>query len=181
LSQINGKYRKTAVAILIAATGLLASCGFHPLYGGGESSGTVFAAEHQVAIATMPDRSGQYLRNQLIDRLNPNGQPEKAVYSLSAKINESIDKLNIARDSSVTRGQIVLKVEFKLTRMADRKVVYSGASHALNAYTVTAEQYAALINEQDARERSLEEIADDIALRVGLFLEHQDDAGTAGG
>jgi LPS-assembly lipoprotein len=179
LSQINGKYRKAAAAALIAATGLLAGCGFHPLYGGGEASGTVFAAGHEVSIATMPDRSGQFLRNQLIDRLNPKGQPERPAYRLSASIDESIDKLNIARDSSVTRGQIVLKVTFKLTRLGDNKVVFNGTSHALNAYNVTAEQYAALINEQDARERSLEEIADDIALRIGLYLEKADTA--AGG
>lgn len=161
---------------MIAATGLLTGCGFHPLYGGGETSGTVFAAGHEVSIATMPDRSGQFLRNQLIDRLNPKGQPERPAYKLSASINESIDKLNIARDSSVTRGQIVLKVTFKLTRLSDNKIVFNGTSHALNAYNVTAEQYAALINEQDARERSLEEIADDIALRIGLYLEKADTA-----
>ena len=70
----------TARAALFAAAVLLSACGFEPMYGA--PRGTPNAAVQGMAetrIALIADRAGQELRNNLLDRMTPLGQPAKQI------------------------------------------------------------------------------------------------------
>ena len=67
---------------VIAVAILLAGCGFRPLYGTIGEDLPVTTQLAQIRIAAIPDRIGQKLRNFLLDRINPEGQPQRPLYYL---------------------------------------------------------------------------------------------------
>jgi LPS-assembly lipoprotein len=72
-------------AALVAAAALLSmgACGFEPLYGK-RADGTMVADElASVQVAVIADRSGQQLRNILLDRISRTGQPVDPRYQLA--------------------------------------------------------------------------------------------------
>jgi LPS-assembly lipoprotein len=156
------------MAGLLCGVLMLAACGFRPVYDG--NGGTVRAV-HSVTIAPIPDRDGQVLRNALIDRLNPRGQPDSPRYRLDVHFSESLNRLAVARDDSLVRGQIAINATFSLVALADGSVALTGRSRALNSYNVVDRQLASVVTERDARERALAEVAEDIATKLALFID----------
>ncbi len=154
--------------LLLTAPAVLAGCGFRPVYSGG---GSTARALHAIDIAPIADREGQILRNTLIDRLNPRGQPDKPLYRLDVSYTEKFNRLSVARDDSLVRGQIAITGTFKLVDLATDQVVLTGSSRALNSYNVVDRQLAAQVTERYARERALDEVAEDIATRLALFID----------
>src|SRR5262245_5494740 len=77
--------RALLCAVLLA--GILAGCGFRPLYRQDSSSASVpqFA---QIAIAQPEDRPSQQLRNNLLDLLTPRGTPDRPLYLLDYRVSE---------------------------------------------------------------------------------------------
>ena len=73
----NTAIKNAALAVSVSAALFLSGCGFSPLYAtaGGTGQGSVADYLDTVAIGSIPDESGQYLRNALIDRLYRHGRP----------------------------------------------------------------------------------------------------------
>ena len=153
---------------LLASPALLAGCGFSPVYGNRAATAT---ALQQVLISPIPDREGQILRNALIDRLNPRGMPGNPRYRLDVTLSESLNRLAVARDDSLVRGQISIRAQYQLIELATNQVALSGQSRALNSYNVGDQQLAAVVIENTARSNALQEVAQDIATRLSLFID----------
>ena len=104
----------------------LAGCGFRPIYGsaanglngdgGHESSqaGGVKAALAQVKIGLIPDRSGQQLRNQLLDLMNAGGEPSRPVYRLDITLTTEKTALATRSDASVSLSRLRTVLRYKL-------------------------------------------------------------------
>lgn len=154
----------------LAAVAALPACGFQPLYGTHGATAGVSEKLGQVDIAHIPERRGQQLRNLLIDRFYENQRPGSPLYRLDVTIQATEQKLALRKDASTDRAQLVIVAPFRLIDPRSGAVLMSAASRSLVAYNIIEEQYNALVNRDDAYERGLSQISEDITARVAMFL-----------
>ena len=151
---------------------VLAGCGFQPLYG--QARGSAVASVDDLAlvrITPLVDRTGQQLHNLLRDRLNPRGQPTRPAYILTVRLTENIRELGVEIDETATRSNLSLDASFDLALATSGAVLTSGKSVSVNSYNILSNEFATFSAEQDARERGLREIADDIKVRLAIFFQ----------
>ena len=105
---------------VVACIGLtLTGCGFRPLYAPPQedtSGRGVYAFDifKKVSIDTIPNREGQYLRNQLIQLLHPSGRSGEVQYVLKIYLNGSTEGLAVQKSAIATRANLRLSGAFAL-------------------------------------------------------------------
>lgn len=157
-------------AVAAGAAALLGACGFQPLYGEHGPRGGAGENLEQVSIANIQNRYGQQLRNNLIDRFYTTGYPAKTAYDLLVTMTAAEQKLAVRKDATSQRAQLDVTAPFRLVETASGKTLLSSSSRALIAYDVLDEQYGAMATVNNAYDRALVQIADDITNRVALIL-----------
>jgi LPS-assembly lipoprotein len=164
----------TIRAFLLAATSALCitatACGFRPLYS--EAGGANSKALASVSISQINDRSGQKLRNFLLERMAPGTTGRQSLYTLKIKLRESKKSINIRKDESATRANLSMAADFILTPKARDGGVFQGTVLSTNSYNVLDSDFATLSAENDARNRVLRSLAEEIRLRVGTALRN---------
>lgn len=159
-------------AVLIALCLGLSGCGYRALYG--ESTTGISSAElARVYVAGIPDRPGQQLRNNLVQRLNPSGQPGQPAYTLNVSLGITSTGVSLSRDNTTSRTSITTSAKFTLVDSATGKAVFSATSRATDAYDVLVSDYATLVSRDDAVNRALREIADDIRTRLAVYFQER--------
>lgn len=165
--------RRAARALVLAlGLGLLSACGFQPVYGTrsldtGVAPGVALT---NVAVDPIPDREGQVLRNKLIDRMYVEGRPADPAYRLSIRLTAQEEDLGIRQDATATRARLRLVASYELIDTKTGQPVYRSFSRSIVSYNLLEAQYATLVSEQDAYERALTEVAEDIRTRIALFF-----------
>lgn len=124
----------------------------------------------QVDVTRIPDRTGQQLRNELLDRMNPRGRGEVPRYRLNVTLSESIRQLAVRRDDTATLASLVISASYSLISIDDGEVILSGRLRSLNSFDISREDFATVSAERDARERATVDLADGITARVAVFL-----------
>jgi LPS-assembly lipoprotein len=148
----------------------LAGCGYHPLYG--ERATSVSTEDlSQIYVAGIPDRPGQILRNDLIQRLNPNGQPTRPIYTLTVGLAVTSTGVSLSRDNTTSRTSITTTANYTLTDTTTGKALFSSRSRATDAYDVLVSDYATLVSRDDAVDRAIREISDDIRTRLAVYFQ----------
>ncbi len=156
--------------MLVAAAG----CGFRPLYGGTDSPfGGTAVRLNEVEIAVIPDRVGQKLRNLLIDRFYLQGRPATPVYRLESSLGITSTDVGLRADGSATRALMRVTAAYRLVDIEARKVVFTGQARSMIDYDIPDPQLAALVNERDAIDRGLVDLADEITTRVAVFVNQE--------
>lgn len=158
---------------LLAAAPLagLVGCGFQPLYGSKGAGDPGAAAElAAVRIDPLTERVGQQLHNFLRDRLNPYGQPVSPSYRLKVALVETRTELGVQRDETASRANLRLDADFALLDAAGEQQLFQGRSSSTTSYDVLRNPFATTVSEEDARERALREVADDIHTRLALYF-----------
>lgn len=158
-----------ALALLAPVALVTAGCGFQPLYGG-RGAANVSAKLQQVDIGVIPDQQGQKLRNLLIDRFYKDGWPSQSQYRLLTSLTASEQKLALQKDATAVRAQLIVNAPYQLVDSNTGKVVLSAVSRSYISYNVLEQQYAALVTVENAYDRALVEISNDITGRVAAFL-----------
>lgn len=161
-----------ALALVLAGS-LLYGCGFRPLYGNSEANADVTRSMAQVSVALIPDRVGQKLRNFLLDRINPAGEPTHPRYSLTVETSTSRTDLGIERDETATRAILILNAEYSLLDIATQKPVIRGSLQSTNSFNIVDSDFATLSAENDALERAAREVSDDLKTRLGLYFSRK--------
>lgn len=163
--------------LALLAGGLLAGCGFRPLYGQrGVTGGTTADALAQIRIVPIANRTGQLLYNDLRDRLNPHGKPGDPLYLLTVTVEEINRELAFRGDETPTRGNLRLEANYVLREAVPRgpdepaAVVTSGQSRITTAYDIVESQFATIVSIDDARSRAVEALTEDIAARLAIAL-----------
>lgn len=153
----------------------LTACGFHPLYGRGETAGAAPTSNQlaRIRIDRIPDRLGQELHNALLDRITPLGPPSEPRYFLRVAANESIQELGIRKDETATRANLRLNVTFALYDAITHKVVYEAKQRTVGSYNVLQSDFATLTAEQDVRSRLVQKVSDNIRTSLAIFLNSQ--------
>lgn len=158
----------------IVVLGLLAACGFKPLYS--RDSG-VPAALDTVQLPFMPEREGQMLRNHLAARFNPDGRHSAIRYKLEIKLTTSRVALGIRKDETATRANLVITAHMVLRDSKTNKILFRGTAISANSYNILDSRFATVISEQDAMKRATRELADNIKNRIAIFLVDRGSAG----
>ena len=149
----------------------LSACGFEPLYGNREQPGdAVFNDFHQIKIATIPERSGQMLRNELLDRLNYRGEPTQPLYELKVDLSETEREVLVRQDEVATAVDLTLLAKYRLLDRKDGKELAGGAVRSIVRYNVLASPYATLNSAEDARRRAARQIAEDTRARLAIHF-----------
>lgn len=162
---------KNALLIIIFSGLCLsaAACGFQPLY---SHSGEVGApALGSVNILNIKNRSGQKLRNFLLERMSLTSVIKKPLYSLQVDISEAKSNLNIRKDGSATRAIISISARFILSHNANGSK-FEGSVWSKSSYNALDSDFATLSAENDARNRALRTIAEEIRLRVAAAIKN---------
>ena len=170
---------RTRRGLLFAALATLSACGFRPLYGDNEGtppagapSGGVPADLAAIRIATIAERSGQVLRNALIDHLTPEGEPRQPLYHLIATRAES-EQSPLRRLDEVAILQI-LRVSASWTlRDASGATLTAGVSRAVARFDLTRSQPATEAARDNARDRAARDLAEDIRMKLALYFRQR--------
>lgn len=122
-----------------------------------------------IRIDPIADRSGQILRNYLLDRLTPRGAPARPDYVLRVRLQEPRQTLALRRDDVISRVGYSATATFELAEASGRRV-FTGTSSYTTDYEVTNSEFATLVSAQNARDRVLELVGDDIRNQLAAFL-----------
>jgi LPS-assembly lipoprotein len=166
-----GLYRGGAMTgLLLSAAVLLSACGFQPLYGGSGTGRTPADELAAVRIDPLPDRIGQQMHNLLRDRLNPQGQPNNPAYVLRVTIAETREELGVRKDETATRANLILSAKIVLHDAESNDVLLDSNLRSINSYNIVANQFATTVSEQDARDRALRELSEDVRTRLAVYF-----------
>jgi LPS-assembly lipoprotein len=157
--------RRSALFMIVAVAPLLAACGFEPLHA---QRGAV-AALPPIRIEPIPERSGQILRNYLLDRMAPRGEGGAQAYTLAIRLFEPRQVLALRRDDVISRMGYSAIASYELLDAAGKRIVAGSSSHSTD-YEITNSEFATLAAQQNARERVLELVADDIRNQIAIEL-----------
>ncbi len=163
-----------AVAVM-AVLPQLAGCGFKPLYGSNSvaRSGTAMQQFAQIEIPVLPDRIGQEMRNYLIDELHPGGAAADYKYRLNVGIREATINLGIQQNTTSTRGQVRITVDYYLIDQESGKTLLKETLRTSVGYDILINQFSSVLSAEDAREQGLQQLAGDMTEHLALYFTTQ--------
>jgi len=165
--------RIISLIALLTLTAPISSCGFQPMYGNQSVTGhaSARAAMNEINIAVIPDRSGQFLRNALIDRFYTSGYPSNTTFELDVQpVRERIVDFDITIEDEATRRQIQMAANFTLKNNETSETVLERRVDATTSYNVLESEYSTIVTEQSAREAALNDLARKIEQQIVLYL-----------
>ena len=166
----------TALGLMLVASALclLTACGFHPVYGGHGSDGSPVAEQlNQVAIDPIPDRPGQMLRNDLIDRMYGKGRPAQPIYHLSIKLRVIDEDIGVLANGTTSLADVHVIGDYAL-KDASGKTVANGTVESLSSYDKLTSIYSSLAGHDSAAERSVREVSEQLTARLSLYFSERD-------
>lgn len=149
--------RRSSLSLL--TLGLLAGCGFKPLYasGGGELIG-------RIALGDVDSRSEYYLRESLRRRLGDGGADP--LYRLNVSTEIKTDSLVLRDDDSTTRFNYRATAEISVIRLETREEVLADRLRVSSSYDATTSLYSSRTSERAAERWVAESLGERIASRV---------------
>ena len=147
----------------------LAGC-FHPMYGGvaGSQLRDKLAA---IKVDPISDRVGHYLGNELMFDLNGTGSDIPPVYRLTVTLAERVQTPLVDTYSGrATAGTVVIDATYRLTNIADGKLITQGIAFTAASYDRTSQRFADMRAARDAEIRDAKTLADQIQTRVAAAL-----------
>lgn len=164
-----------SILVLIFAI-VLSGCGFKPMYGQfSDGKGDLRAVMANIRVGDIteqgrPSRIGQVIRNNLLDRLTPFGETKSAEYILKVSFLIEEHGYGIREDESVTLQNLKLVTAYQLEDVATSKVVLDFAARAIVTYDLAQSDYSNMIARNSALQRLSEEVANQMATRIGAFF-----------
>ncbi|MBE7636089.1 hypothetical protein GUA87_04480 [Sneathiella sp. P13V-1] len=156
----------TSVLILFMA----GACGFQPLYGRTGNNAKVQAQLSQTYVLPIEGRTGQILRNNLLDRVTPTGVPANAQYRLSVQLTHKKSGVAIDKTASTNRYNLNLRANYTLTDSTGKIAFYNGVAQSISSYNVVDSDFANLSAEKNAEKRSAIVLAEEIHRQLSVFF-----------
>lgn len=159
----------------------LASCGFEPLYVersqdegwyyNGKFDTSITNEMANIKVEPVPDRIGQLLRNELIDRFTPKGEPKKPVYRLVINnINKEVVEQAMRNDITASRERVEYKIKYCLYEVATGKELVKGDSLVYLSYDIMDNPYSTTFSQKKIEKDAAQILANDISLRMGAYF-----------
>ncbi|AHB47470.1 hypothetical protein W911_02120 [Hyphomicrobium nitrativorans NL23] len=170
--------RRTASRLLLAAAlvgPFVAACGnggFRPLYGSAAFGGA--AADErlaEVAVAPIPGRVGQQIRNELIfHSTGGGGETKEPRLRLDVAIRESVTSTLVQSDGD-SRGQVFnIEASFRLIQVTDNSVVLTGTSYGRAGFERYQSIFSNVRAREDAENRAAKVVGEDLKARLSAYL-----------
>ena len=161
--------RRGALLVMASALG---GCGFHPLYAprAPRDWDPDLAA---ISVTSIPNRSGQILALALRENLNPGGTSVATRWRLTTTLTVGRSDLGIQRNATATSSEITVNASYFVIDVGSGKQVYSSSSRAVGDFNQLNDAYATQVAADDAQDRALHEVADEMAMRMALFVRQQ--------
>jgi LPS-assembly lipoprotein len=163
-------WSKIARLALIAAPLMVAACGFRPLYGTRGASSVSAAELAAIQIDPIANREGQLVRNNLLDKLQPQGPAAKPLYRLAVSLTILRENLGVRIDETATRANLTMAAGYSLVDLASGERIMSGNSRTVSSYNILDSDFATVISENDAIRRTAADLSEEIKTRVAIFL-----------
>jgi len=154
----------------LAAAGLSAGCGFHPIYARGSASRGAMPA---VYVNLLVNRNGQLLRQALQARLEGSDDAVAKRFTLSVSYGEAVQIVNVQTDNSVSRLRNVGTATWTLFPANDTtNKLASGTVRSVDGYNIVDEQFFYQNLSEEAAERRLADaLADQIVLGLSVYFD----------
>ncbi len=173
-----GRLLLTARNGLVVSSLLLvvAGCGFRPLHATNDSNTSINDQLARIAMPPATNRLEQQLRNELLYRLTPGGEPGNPEYTLTLRSTGTLESVVVRRNSSVVRYIYKMQTTFNLT---DRKampkpaLLYKGTEVVQLSINKVDSQFANDRAELDAQTRSVRVMADHIRTRLSAWFQRR--------
>jgi len=145
----------------------LSACGFSPVYG----DRTVQSDLAEIVVSNIPNRSGQIVRNHLIDTLYRNGAPINAQYELIiAPIIETEVEIGIDQDDEASRAQLRLRTLMQIRDVSNNTIILTRSVRATTGYNILDGQFTTFVTKADARNNALRVLSDNIITQLELHF-----------
>ena len=163
------------ITFLVALMLSMTACGFRPLYAPPSENADIqgvraFDELQRVAISNIPDREGQYLRNALVRLLHPNGRRGKTLYILNISLTVGTSSLAVKRSAEATRANLMVTGSFSLESLVAGGQLHSEVVTSTSGYNIFKSEFQTLMAEKGARERTLNDLAQQIRIRLASHL-----------
>jgi LPS-assembly lipoprotein len=164
--------RRPILALLLLAAPSVAACGFEPLYA--DHSGRVMEAD-LAAVKILPIREhiGQLLQWQLEQEFNPDGAEVPPRYALHVVLAIHGDFLAVEPNNVAPRGSISAAADMALTTLDEKTTLYRGKIQSIADYNIPTDPYAMEIGQGGAEKRVIEDIGEQIALRLSTYFHNR--------
>jgi len=156
-----------------------AGCGFRALHAVPDAgtAGTADARDGldlggemaRIRVEPIANRTGQLVRNALVQRLSPRGEPADPRYTLKITLTENYSDLGYRRDNYSTLSNLTLTAAFSL--QSSEGILLTDSATTIVSFDSLGARYASVVMERDARDRATVQIADDIRSRLAAVLE----------
>ncbi|MHC0052292.1 LPS assembly lipoprotein LptE [Actibacterium sp. D379-3] len=150
--------RRTVLLGLAALS--LAGCGFAPAYG---TDGAARGLHGRIRAADPTNRDSFALVGRLEERL---GRPDAPLYDLNYELEVQREGLAITPEQVTTRYNLLGEVAFTLTDRRTGAPALSGRVNNFAGYSATGTTVSTRAAEQDAHERLMVILADQIVARL---------------
>lgn len=166
------------VSLLLGVAALtLSGCGFRPMYGGysaaADQSAQSATALSTIAIDVIPDREGQVLRNDLMDRFYETGAPVSPTARLHIdKVNITKTELDLTKSSEATRAQLHVKIHMALTDPSNGQTLLLRDLQTVTSYNILESEFATRVTEDSALQSALHDIARQVELNLSLYYNN---------
>lgn len=177
-----GWVRRLSLAAMAAAVLGCSGCGFRPLYGTPKPDATPLSSDlAAIDVALIPDRSGQQLRNELEQLLNPGARTGVADrYTLSVQLREKLDTFAVERSGFASRATIELTASYSLQEDAAGSQVLAGRARSISSYNLLDNDFSTVAGADDARRRAIQQLAYEIRNRLAAHFAAPRDVAAGG-
>lgn len=173
-------FSRRRLLAIVAVTGALSACGFRPLYRDVPGQTDVVDEFRSIDIDQVraddedfTERAGQQLRNELSGLLQPRGRVADPVYTLMITVGESTSELAVRKSAFATRANLQLTAKMQLYDRRRNEVVLNSPLRVVSGYNILQSEYGTLIAEEDARQKAIRSLSQEIRLRLGSFLNKE--------
>ena len=149
---------------------IFTSCGYEPIYSKNINTNKELLS---ISVQNIKNRSGQILRNSLLNQLNPERERVITKYRLIVEIFESKSSLAYRRDMSATRTDLKVTANYLLEDIKNGEILLKQEAKSISSFDVVESVYATLIAEKDVREKNLKVISNDIYTNLVIFFKNK--------
>ncbi|HAR53111.1 LPS assembly lipoprotein LptE [Roseovarius nubinhibens] len=143
---------------------LAMGCGFTPVYGPGGGGAALIDA---VAVDAPKTRQDYLFVRTMEERLGRGSNPR---YGLSYKIDFGEEAVAISSSNVTTRYNVIGRVTYALRDLQTGEVAASGKTQSFTSYSASGSTVATQAARDDAGERLMIILADDVTTRLGAAL-----------
>ena len=164
--------RRSLAALLFALPGVVAGCGWEPLYADRET-GPADDALRAIKVNPIAERIGQRLAMGLRKSFNPTGIPTPQRYTLTVSLATSLVSLGVQSQGLGTRGSVHVTGSYNLQDIKGGSPLATGSVHAVESFDIQANGYSTVVAQDDAYTRCAEEIRREVVARMTLFMQRK--------